>query len=58
MRDAQYCRRELINRVGGDDWLSPSEKAKAIAIDGLLAGPSPLGAAADYLETLLRKLSP
>jgi hypothetical protein len=58
MGDAQYARRELLSRVGGDSWLSPLERSKSISIDGILAGPSPVGDAADYLEALVRKLSP
>lgn len=58
MGDAQYARRELLIRVGGDSDLLPMERSKSIAIDGILAGPSPIGNAADYLDALLRKLSP
>jgi hypothetical protein len=59
MADAQYARRELLLRVGGDDFLTVREKARAdTLIDGMLAGPSPLADACDYLEALLKKLSP
>ncbi len=58
MGDAQYSRRELLNRIGGDAFLSPRDKSKSIALDGILAGPAPIGDGADYLDALVRKLSP
>ena len=56
--DAAYCRRELLARVGGDSFLQPRERTKSIAIDGIMAGPDPIGDAADYLDALAKKLAP
>ena len=58
MADAAYARRELLSRIGGDGFLQPREKGKSIAIDGIMAGPDPIGESADYLEALVRRLSP
>ncbi len=55
--DAAYARRELLSRIGGDGFLLPLERSKGIAIDGVFAGVRPVGASADYLEALARKLS-
>ncbi len=57
MGDAAYCRRELLSRIGGDSYLRPGEKIKSLAIDGIMAGPDPIGSAADYLEALSRELA-
>jgi hypothetical protein len=57
MSDAAYCRRELLSRIGGDEFLRPGERVKAIAIDGIMAGVDPIGEAADYLDALARKLA-
>lgn len=55
--DAAYARRELLSRIGGDGFLLPRERSRGIAIDGVFAGVRPVGDAADYLETLAKKLS-
>jgi HAMP domain-containing protein len=41
MTDAQYARRELLSRIGGDEFLPPSERSRAMALDGVMAGPDP-----------------
>jgi len=54
--DASYARRELMNRLGGDDFVLPRERVKASALDGIFAGPDPIDDAADYLEAFSSKL--
>jgi hypothetical protein len=41
MGDAQYCKRELLSRVGGDGFLSVGDRGKSYAIDGLVTGRDP-----------------
>jgi hypothetical protein len=52
--EAIWLRDELLKRLPPQP---QQEKHKLIAFDGFLAGPSPVGDAADYLEILARQLS-
>jgi hypothetical protein len=56
MGDAQYASRELLDKVGGDDFMLPQEKMGRSVIDGIYAGSDPIDESADYLEALANKL--
>jgi len=54
---AVYARDSLLARLG-NPVPTAQEHMKMLAFDGILAGPSPISDAADYLEQLARRLSP
>jgi hypothetical protein len=54
--DSSYAPRELLSRLHGDSFLSPRDRMKDGALDGLFAGPDPIDDSADYLEALGNKL--
>ena len=56
--DAIYARDELLRKVGRPQSSSIYDGMAANAFEGFLAGPDPVGAAADYLERLAKQLSP
>jgi hypothetical protein len=54
---AIYLRDQLLMRLGNPA-MTPQDRIKSLAFDGMLAGPAPISDAADYLEQLARQLSP
>lgn len=54
--EAVYFRNELQRRLQLTD-VPPKDRHRIIAFDGILAGPSPVSDAADYLEQLARQLN-
>ncbi|MBZ5528647.1 MAG: hypothetical protein LAN71_12180 [Acidobacteriia bacterium] len=54
---AIYLRDQLLMRLGNPA-ITTQNRIKELAFDGMLAGPSPISDAADYLEQLARQLSP
>jgi hypothetical protein len=54
--DAAYARRELLARVGNDDFMLPKERTGYFAIEGHFVGADPFGASATYLDALVHKL--
>lgn len=52
---ASFLRNELLNRVGGDSFLTAHERGQVIALDGMFAGSDPINDSADYLEALANK---
>jgi hypothetical protein len=53
--DAAYARRELLARLGNEDFLLPRERVGIGAIDGAFAGSDPIGQSANYLDALAHK---
>jgi len=54
---AIYLRDQLLMRLGNPT-ITPEDRMRSLAFDGMLAGPSPISDAADYLERLARQVSP
>jgi len=54
---AIYLRDQILNRLGNPA-MTMQDHAKTLAFEGVLAGPTPISDAADYLEQLARRLSP
>jgi hypothetical protein len=54
--DAEYARGELLNRVGGDKFMSDFERMGHVALDTMSYSPYEINAAGNYLEALANKL--